>query len=300
MPDNMREILIRVASIYGKRNNRRRKGNFLQIFKDKFAVSGIPVEVLSGKEKDPSTHLIVGDLKKADTVYMTGYDTSTMFLLPFPYYPLDRKKNSTVEVIDLIIRILCAIGVILLDVFFLKDLEVNRFLFILLQALISLIVILLVFGAASPYNFDRNTAAITLLYQCAVEKKGKRPVFIYVDNTIQKGAYGYIYIAELLKDRLKGKKVVILDCIANGEEIYCLHDEKTEAFFLPEIEGVSVKEKTITEEEKKNSPLREFEKAVYVVSGIERNGKITVKKTRTFFDSEVDIDRLEKLKAFIH
>ena len=298
----MREILIRVASVFGKRNNLRRKGNFLQFFRDKFATLGYKVEVLKGKEKNNTTqYLIVGDIDRASTLFLTGYDTSSALLIPFDYYPLDRKKNSTLETVDLFCRIIIAVGVLLLDIFIFNKIVEGRFLTILVNGITSLLVLLFLFGVASPYNFERNTAAVTLLYQCAVELRGNpNYCFIYVDKTIGGGAYGYEYLATILGEKITGKNVVVLDCIVNGKDIFLYETEEfTDEKLKKVFEKVGAVKRKISEEERRNTYLRSYPKGLLVISGEDSDKGIRVKKTRTLFDADVDIERVELFRDII-
>lgn len=301
----MREILIRVASVFGKRNNKRRKGNFLQFFMDKFLTMRYKVEVVKGKEKsNTSQNLFIGNFEKNNTVFMTGYDTSSMLLIPFSYYPLNNKKNSNNNLIDLITRIILAIGIVIFYVYIQNNglIYLNNKLFsIVLNALVSFLVLALIIGISSPYNFERNTTAITALYQAAVDSKSTRNIaFVYVDKTIGDGAYGYKYLAEENQNLFKDKHVIILDCISNGKDIFVVYknnatNKAKQLVSLLADNNINAKEILISDEQAKNTSLSNYENSILLTSGVLKNNEIVVRKTRTFFDSNVNIDRVEKI-----
>ncbi len=298
----MKELLVRVASVLGKRNTRNRKERFLQFFFDKFQTMGFPVEVVSDAN-GRSRHLVVGNPKKADIIFITGYDTSKSVLLPgYRYYPLDEKKNVRNDTIDMIIRIVLALVFIVVYMLVVRKLVIPKLVMTTVHILAILFVFLLLRGSASPSNFNRNTVSIVALYYLSEKIRPNNYAFIYADNTVA-SYFGYRYLYEKLA--LKGKKVVFLDCLLTDGALHLITPKKDET--IDKLDSSLKKTKHEANIEKdvfNNSSFSCYDDPVLITGAQKEGEEYYVTGTRSGKDSSVnDVNKpeilVEELADFI-
>lgn len=295
-----------MGSVLGKRNNRRRKDRFLSFFGNKLASMKYTVKIEPGKERRPSKHLVVGDLHRASVIFVAGYDTAKIPLLPFyTYYPLNQKKNAKSELIDIALRAICGIVLLVVNILLLNQLPIARsstVAMVLINAAVILLVFLVLNGIAAPINYNCNTASLALLYQLAEELKNNRKVaFLFADATTQAGV-GYKYISDILGDEAKTKPVIILEGMAEGEDLYLAHTtgaEKEAERFLNLNQELHIIDHLVSDNAAENSPLGYFPKGMYFVGGSLKNGEIEIYHARSFQDSSVDLNQLEQVKSLL-
>ena len=302
----MKEMLIQTAMIYGRRNAVSKRKNFIALFSEQIRRLGFNVKLDEGFNTSVRKFSAVyGTPKDAKAVFLTGYDTPTATVYPgHRYYPLNIRKSAKNNLIDTWLRVLIGVillaGVILLTRLpFFAEKRIARY------ALIGLYSILFVFllrGIDCRYNFNRNTSAVTLLYETAQVLKGdKKYAFGYVDDTVN-APLGYKRMADILKNDVANKDVVILEAIGDGDEVFLVHkdaqDEEAKRI-LSHFKDLEIKDISISEEQSANTILSYFPKTFVLTSGRMVNGEIECRKTRSYSSLGCDIDRLEALEKGI-
>ncbi|MDD5793134.1 MAG: hypothetical protein PUD22_11195 [Erysipelotrichaceae bacterium] len=298
----MKELLISMASEFGRRHTISQKKRFTSFYKAQLKAIGYTVKELKDNAKKMSNYLLIGDMKYAKTIFLAGYDTSTKSIIPgYKHYPLNNEKNGRMVFLESLARAIVAIGLLLLDLLVIIKLpfiEGNVFLTILADALTIVIVALMMLGIPNNYNYERNTAALTLLYDLAYEvHDNKKCAIALVDNTSD-NTMGYRYMESMLKD-YRNKNILILDSIAYGEKLYLVYDEKmaTEAKkILSYLTDLEVYDLPLKHSDAIKSPLYFYQKSLLLTSGTYNGKEIVVKNVRSSRDSNVDVDRMEKLR----
>lgn len=255
---------------------------------------------------DKEMSLVVGNLKTAKKIIVAGYDTPRKILFSkFIYHPLDWEKNRKQEkkniiivlIISIVATIICGLGI-----YYLK--YVTKNIRLILYALIVIVMILVVKlnkGYANFYNFNKNTGGITVLFKLAqyVNVSSRKTAYVFLDNTAE-GYKGYERLKELLDEfNNKNPQLIILDCIAEGENIYVAFNEKKELNNSTLIKSLSnyfdLKILKLNDEEYNKSPLSLYSNGIMIFRGKESNGEYIVENTRTKEDSQCDIDKLNNI-----
>ena len=301
----MKEMLIQTARIYGRRNAISKRKGFLALFSEQIRRLGFNVRIDEGYTSIHKYSAIYGDPKDAKAVFITGYDTTTAAILPgHKYYPGNIKKSATANLIDIYLR--AGLGaLILLGAYQLMKLPVfssSNFIRYGLIIILTVLVFFLLRGIDCRYSFNRNTSAITLLYKTAEELKGnKKYSFVFADDTVR-SPVGYKRCADILKDDVANKDIIILEAVGAGEKMYLLHrdvqDEEAKKI-LSCFNDVEIEDVSLSEERAEGTILRYFPKTFILTSGTMKNGEIECRETRSYSSLKCDISRLEALEKGI-
>ena len=275
---HMKELLIRIASVLGKRDTRSRKENFAHFCIDKLLSMKYPVDMISDK-KGRSGNIVIGDLKNAKAVFVAGYDTGKNILIPhYRYYPLSENKNMKSDIIDLVIRI--ALAALIFVVYFLviRRYQLSKLWMTVLIVFTVLLMFLVFRGISTPCNFNRNTVSIVLLYELLEKVYPKDYAVIYADNTCGP-YYGLQYLLE--KCHLKNKEVIFLDAVTKkliGSFINTSHQYRSSPSYF------------------ENSSYSGYDHPLLLTGAKEENGDFVVYGTRSGKDSSVsDVHKLDVL-----
>ncbi|MEG2244410.1 MAG: hypothetical protein RSB84_02910 [Erysipelotrichaceae bacterium] len=304
----MKDLFALFCVRFAKRNSDVRKRGFLKWFIDICEKAGFRTKLDESKVKGKkSRNLVVGSVKNADTVIITGYDTGNKILLPgYKYYPFNLKKDQRNEIYSLILQMVLSITLIIIFFFFVKGfLDRNIWLKIatvLGGAVIVFFIILLSRGMANKYNFNKNTAALTIataLVQEFGKEKDKSVAFIFADN-VSASFFGYIQIAEKYKLELRNKKVLILDCIMSNGEVYAAYTSqgKETADILHEVHpGINM----LDFQDEIEGVFNWLPQGVVLTSGTKLGDKeIAVSGTRSRHDCAPDFNRLDAIYEITH
>ena len=210
------------------------------------------------------SNIFIGNIEKAQTVVLCPYDTPTTSLLPFKYLPFNLQSNLHQEYINLalnfLIYALCG-GLLFYFIYYVSGFSpVLKVIGTILLALLLLFSYSLIEGLPNPVNFNKNSASIALLASLAEKKvHDKNYCFILLDKNANSSG-GLKLLAK--EERLKNKFFIFLDCLAFGEKITCVHQEKTntEARKLKECLGdLDLLDKVINEERSKDTYIQFFQ-----------------------------------------
>ena len=301
----MKEMLIQTGLVYGKRNTIRKRKNFIAVFSEQIRRLGYNVRLDEGYTNIHKYSAVYGDPKEADMVFLTGYDTTTAAIVPgHAYYPVNTRKSATTNLIDIYLR--AGIGVLLLlgayQLMKLPVFESVTALRYIAIAVLSAMIFFLLRGVDCRYNFNRNTSAITLLYETAAELKGNRKFsFVFADDTAR-SPVGYKRCADILKDDVANKDIIILEAIGSGETLYLVHRDVQDGEakkILSCFGDLPVIDVSLSDDKAEGTILRYFPKTFVLTSGTMKNGEIECRETRSYSSIKCDIDRLEALKKAI-
>lgn len=295
----MKDIMIVISGFFKKRYNKKQKDNFVKYIKRQFENIGYEFSPVVSKNKigQKITNIIFGDISEARIVYVTAYDTPSKMLIPnYEYYPFNRitedKNNKNNGKIGLVLSVILLIAYFLF-IYPLFKLELKialKIALILITTIFLLLINVLMAGIANKYNFTRNTAAISLMYEIA--KKDKSSCYIFLDEF----STSNVGLKELSKQvSIKDKEVIFFDCVGSKCE-YALaqHGNSKE---LDAIKKKLLKNgfEELSLQNGFESINEQIDSYIVISSGAIQNNQLIVKGTRTKKDQAIDFKSLEKL-----
>lgn len=300
----MRDLLLYLSGTYNNRYTLGGKKKFLNAFSKAFREMGYKVELIKTRvNKKSLTNLCVGNIKAAKVILVCPFDTPKIALLPkYRFYPFNYKKNVRIDsfnhIIEIIFSVLSLIGC--------YNIMINYNKFNPILASIGILFLIFLFfvlniGIPAPYSFNRSTAAVTLCYSLAEELHNDDLALIFCDRSVS-SYEGINEAKDLIKDNHAGGQVIYLDCISDGESLYIAHSKKcsSEAKKIINIDrSLSFVDYIVDEEKIPHSPLKVFEKGIFIGCGSANGEDIVVYKTRGFSDCQCNIEQLEKIKNIL-
>lgn len=269
----MKDIFTTICIQFRSRFTPKEKFRFLSWVMMHCEKLGYPITVMNHKSfAEKTVHVAVGDLETAHAIVLAGYDTPAACIFPYKYYPLNIKKNQTIQVANHLVHIVISLLFVLLGLWLvvrLKGLDG-------IMQKCSLMVVVLFFlfsyfigkGFANRTNYNRNSAALAIMLDL-IRRQIKDTAYIFVDQTCQTWL-GYRYLKEDLASMFSGKKIIALDCVGKGECIY-------------------------TEQE---FPWMMSEKSCLIFSGKKSKNDYVVDQTGKV-DSEIDFEQMERIETMI-
>ncbi len=308
----MREQMLYLGGTYGKRLVEKRKARFLNFISKKISNLGYQVQLdsLNKSQKYKCNNLLIGDVKRADVIVTVPYDTASKVLIPgYRYYPLNRKKNMTVETVNTILQSLLAVTMLLFYYTLIFRKSINGFstksvLAFIGMALVVYMAFKLATGITNKYNFNRNTASIVVLMSLIQSlDKRKRLAFVMTDRT--SNSYdGYRQLAGYLGVKASEKEVIMLDCIGANDHLFFACRKtgiKRQKERVKRYSGdLHIQLKELSQELADETPLFFFPRGAYLFGGKEEKGDIVVTNTRSKKDSYVNFDKMKQSKEFLY
>lgn len=278
----MRDLFNHLLYVASKRMHRSKKLKFIRYLQARF--QSLSMECYLHKERVKSgamrshtlLNLFAGDLSGADVVIAAGYDTPPrIHSSRYRYYPLNYQKSQqetgSYYVMLLGFALMAGVGIL----FAASRLE---WLYGIIPVA-ALLLYLMGFKMASPYNFNKNTAALAVMCQVAEQlEPSKKVAFCFLDRCAI-SSEGYAVFGELVRKTRPQAEIVILDCIANGKHIYRVREEGSTAR-LP-ISGPGIRPHVLGEKTKELSPCSFFGRRCTILTcgQPDRDGDIYVSNT---------------------
>lgn len=296
----MKDLFAILCIRFAKRNTPIRKKNFLKFILENCKQLKIKHRLDEKTQKRiTSSNLICGDLKHADVIFVTGYDTPNKIYLPgYKYYPFDEKKDHKAEMLSLYVQLAMSF-LSLIALFFLIRGWGEYNLWLKIGCVIGSVILLIASflygkGAANKYNFNKNNAALsvvmTLLTE-SIEKNHQNVAFVFTDFS-STSFMGYRQLSEMRE--IANKNIVILDCIATEGDLFVGYNNggKACAIKIHEIDQ-DIHTLDFTDA---SGVFSLFRKLTYMTSG-KRVGdrQVMISHTRSRKDSKVNFDQVEKV-----
>ncbi len=307
----MEGIFLFFSIVFGVRYSNRNKSNFLMMLKKRMRMAGYTEPEYNKKYRKegklPPDYVVYGKLKQAKYVFVAPYDTCSKIFLPnYRYYPLNESLNLRAErlngLIDFIIIVLCtgacAVSLRFIGVDF--SFTSIRTLFTLIPVIVfGTIIITVMGGVPNTHNFNRNSAALILMYAIANETAVKKNAAFIFCNESCSSLKGFIRLSKDCPDEVK-KKFVFLNCIGLGEHLVLAHKEagrtKAEAIVSADSD-IQISNIELNESEAENSFFLVFPESLLLFGADKAdNGEYVVSNTRSNRDSAFDTGRIEQLK----
>lgn len=289
---NVKELMAIVSGPLGKRFSSKQKERFIRFVMEYAQMKRLKC-TLDAKPLGFGTcrNLYLGNLKHSKFLLAIPYDTSTKILWPgIRYYPADQKKNllqeSMVKGLDILLAAAILITCYVLTFRIGKAVQFSA---LFAAALLSGKIL---FGWANRNNYSRNSASIVLALECLERFPSGSISVAFLDYSCC-GLQGYQQLCDYLTQKGLQKKLLVIDCIASGEELH-LHGEKK----LPVAEGVQ--SHLIHTGGEKTSIWSIFPDCLLLSGGQQINGTTAIFHTRTKKDCQVRLDKMKHVMEFIH
>ncbi|MDO4431680.1 MAG: hypothetical protein Q4B80_00060 [Aerococcaceae bacterium] len=226
------DLIVRYNHILNKRVTFKQKTAFIRSLMMEFKDVDTDIKVVEVREKGKKTSLArnvyVGDVKKADVIISTYYDSPLMHL--GPYYLLDKNKQRNAT---LYLNLILSLGMLLVGALFTMFVT-NKHLksgaenfswptFIIFGLVyVSFIYLIGLFakGIGRRRNTIRNNATVIyMIYKIMSSQLNKKVAFAFLDSgvTNERGLYA------LQESAKRNAKIIYLDAIASSETLYCMH-----------------------------------------------------------------------------
>lgn len=228
--EKLKDWFLRYNRIINVRHSDKQKNHFFNSIirdivevRDDFQV----VEVRDGKYVN-SKNLYIGNIKKAETVISTYYDTPSSHFGSFSFFDYEKQKQSTIWFNALMSLVLIVIGIIFTLFVTMPIIENHEGLniwFVLIAAVYILLMYLISYiakGAPRRKNTVRNNLSILAMLSLIYKIKSKKVAFAFVDN----GTTNRLGLKALL-DRVGPRtKVYYLDSIGSQHELHNLNQQQ--------------------------------------------------------------------------
>jgi len=232
-------------------------------------------------------YCVIGDLEKAENIYMAPLDTAKIVRLPkYRLYPINEKKRTKIdayaESLDTFLAFLVIVVVYLIGSRF-----TGNNVLIALAALLA--VILFNFLQGNRFTFSPSSAMAFISTIAANEPDDRKTAYVFIDRCAD-SYFGLKMFLVKHKDRCSGaKRLIYFDDLANGKELLWVSRKK--------------RNMKITEEEIREVHLKEEYPACFetcqnlamIITADDENGEYVVNKIRTAADKEINVSRLKKL-----
>ncbi|MBQ1509232.1 MAG: hypothetical protein IIZ47_07390 [Erysipelotrichaceae bacterium] len=303
---DLHKLVIRISSGMGKRHNKQEKNRFLSYFGDALSTLGYPGEMKIGaQKKNPTVNLAMGDFPNTQLIISKDYNTRNVSMIPnYRYYPLNDRKNSRNELIDFLIRVFLdalLIGMLLFVNIKATWMQGSIVVRVIVNLVFLALFLLIMFGIPAPYNMNCNSATLATMFMIAddMRERKNRPAFVFADG-MSLTTVGYKYVADYLKEKnvREGTPFVILSCIADGEKLYAVRRKNASARVRSLCDRLSengIEVLVYSEEQAKNTVLEHFPNGMMILCGSKEGEDIAVLHTRSFKDTNADIEQLRKI-----
>ncbi len=209
------------------RKSYKQKTIFIELIKSKYECT---VESSSGIIK--SRNIVIGDIKRASTIYTAHYDTPATLGLPNVIVP----KNIFLLLLTQLIMSLVIVVPILVLTFITNSIiqqlyhpELSNILFNTLVLIESssfmvysgVMLFLLLAGVSNKNNYNDNTSGVVTLLKLIdnmSEEEKNNCAFVFFDNE-EKGLLGSRYFKSKYKQESKSFTLVNFDCVGDGNNI---------------------------------------------------------------------------------
>ncbi|MER2002165.1 MAG: hypothetical protein ABS862_06035 [Carnobacterium inhibens] len=268
--EQLTDWYVRYHSIFGKRYTRKRKDRFLESLSADIRQFRPDVELdpfkLNEKDIVEYKNLYVGDIKKANTIICTYYDTPAVHLGPYQFFNVENRKKNTMMFIFLSSALYLILGLLFTWKVAMPVFQTNT-----LTSLLSLLCILFYIlyfyflksvarGWPNKYNLIRNTSSVLVQLYCTKQFKNKQVAFAFIDA-------GCTNNAGLEKIMDKSDAVIcVLDSIGSEEKLYQVMSNRELSISRNSVETVILPDIT-------NDQL------LYVISGSKEKNCLTLSKT---------------------
>lgn len=267
--EQLEDWYVRYHSIFGKRYTRKRKDRFLESLTADIRQFRTDVELDTFKLNEKDTveykNLYVGDIKKANTIICTYYDTPAIHLGPYQFFNVESRAKNTLLFIFLSSVLYLLIGLIFTWKVAMPVFQTNSLTSFLSLLCILFYVLYFYFlksvarGWPNKHNLIRNTSSILMQLYCTKQFKNKKVAFAFLDA-------GCTNNTGLEKVMDKSDAVIcMLDSIGSEEKLYQVMSNHELSISRNSVETVILPDIT-------------NDRLLYVISGSKEENRFTLSK----------------------
>lgn len=303
----MRDQLMTYGLVMGKRLRKKDKQVFLEEMTKDLKQHGCQLSFVKKKELlHSSTHMIINDLEKAKIVYCCPYDTPGKMVVPHATYtPFHLQHNQKVQTTNLLLQSLLAILLLIiaggaLSVLLRSSLP-YQILAWLIAILCSIVAIVLFRGLDNRVNFNRCSASVVLLRQCAIDLSSNRDVALILVDQATTSFAGLRQLQQAFPD-LQTKVMVWVDSLATGSTLVAAVSPTSQQLAttctkrVPECE---LQVRLYSPQRIETTPLSLFPNMIMIGSGDVEKKELVVRNAGTKQDYHVNLPRLELIKTWL-
>jgi hypothetical protein len=304
----MKELMALYGATLGKRYTKKQKAYFINQIGEFYPENGFLITLLEKKTRFfHLMNVVAGDISRAKTVFIAGYDTPSSAFFPITkYYPFHAEKNIAGERLDIVMKIVLAVLAVL-GAFFCFRFSLNalggmKAAYLGMAGVLTLVAILAMWTRANPFNFNRNSASLAVMAKIAENcKQNPEIAFVFLDYE----ASAFEGLKALVEDkRFLDKTLIMLDCLASGETLLVAHRAAANHQARRLIELAMQAEIELTDreygEQRAEQNVMSFGKhLLYIASGFVEDKEFIVKKTKTKRDIDLDLKRLNGIAQFL-
>lgn len=300
MNDILKNTLMKYGVVFSKRYSRKQKSMFLNEVIEEISAKNKPIDIV--KRKDffkTNISCAMGDLENADKILVAAYDTpAKVYFGSSNYYPFNIKMNMKNEKKILLYQLVIFIVLSTPFLFYIMNLnsmmQLNKIVFGFLTIGLLIVATKTLSGFANKINMNRNSASVSVLIELAKLEYKNKIAFILVDNGIS-SFWGFKEMAKIIK---KETKVILLDSLASGDQLVCVHKKNTNVNQIVDNKTVNFHEKVFDLKET-NTVLDIFDRTIYIGSGSLKNNQFIIMGSGTNEDYHVDVERLKRIKEIL-
>lgn len=267
--EQLEDWYVRYHSIFGKRYTRKRKDRFLESLTADIRQfrSDVELETFKLNEKDlvEYKNLYVGDIKKADTIICTYYDTPAAHLGPYQFFDVADRKKNTMRFIFLSAILYIIVGLVFTWQVAMPVFQTNALispvslLCILFYVLYFFFLKSVARGWPNKHNLIRNTSSVLVQLYSTKQFRNEKLAFAFLDAGCTNNAG-----LEKVMDQ-SNATVYMLDSIGSEKKLYQVMSNRKLAISSNSVETVV-------------SPEIANDRLVYVISATKEKDRFTLSK----------------------
>lgn len=298
MENNIKNWIMDYAVIGRRRFYRREKIRFIQRIEQDIHQMGYKTSILSPEgSKGKAINLLIGDVKKADTIIIANYDTPVKSFGLYPYKPFDLRHRNIRYLLMTAVPLICvALVCFLYSTFFLRIEWLKGIfhwsdLWALLVYLIGIIAIVrYAKGIPNRRNLNRNSSGVIALLHTAAQlndKQKEHSAFVLTDF----GCINHLG-DQMLKAYLETydhKKFIVLDSICDPHDIAICYSTA----FKHDIKKLNACIKRCEMNDTNMNIAHLYPNTLVFSSGKISNGELICPDVNTRKDIQIDPDRIE-------
>lgn len=232
LENKVKDWIFRYNNVLNRKATAKQKELFLKSlvadiydFRDDIHVT----EISTGKKKESGIrNVYIGDVKKADIIISTYYDTPLGFLGSYFFFDVNKSKKQTLT-LNIVKSLLLLILGLLITIFIVVPILRNQVGFTWITLLITILFFIYFIilrkssdGTSRKNNLIRNNATIIFLLELMTKIKSEKIAFALVDR----GTQNNLGLEGLKKVAHSKAQIFYLDSIASWNKLYFVGNSK--------------------------------------------------------------------------
>lgn len=294
----MKDRIVTVAGLFGRRFTGRQKTAFLNYIIAQAELESIPAVLDVGRDSRSGAcrNLYLGNMKRASLLIAVPYDTpSRLFWPDTRYFPLNPGRNMRRDSGEMAARLLLGAA------------AAGGYLFLVLlpavhlggpavwaaaagMAAVAALVLRLIAGIPNRRNHARNSAGIVAALEYQRRFGGGAAVALLDQSCCSYN--GYRQLAEYLGGTAQNKRIIVLDCATSGPELHVHCGQPLEKRLEKAVRGAEVHGLEASQLDR--TMMKLFPKGILITGGFREQGEMVIADTRCGRDAGIDLEKIER------